>query len=698
MKFKAAVNLIKFVLKLLPIKKWNYIHIIRQHYGSLIGKNVFLYGKYQLKLSKTKLDLDLLRTCKREKIIPDFVRFKIPSTHQHHRQAINNCYEQMVIHELKLKKCKLSRLYRIIRNFKTLICLDLNHLHICRVERIIHRIVASKELEIKESHQNKLNKFRNKQRPASEPNKSTLSPITNLSKRILTDKEISILENGLNFVLPADKFDEMTFISNIETFFVELLGHCTDKRDYEEKDVDEEIKYNLTPIQLQYANKIRSVCNNFRHNADKVMTKHKHESVEFKRILNDLSKDKSILIARPDKGKGIVIIDKEDYNNKMLQILNDRNTFEIVEVDETITQEDRLMRKLKQLRNEGFITEKEFNFCRPRGSQPARIYGLPKIHKLGAPLRPIVSASGTFNYKLAKLLANKLDYLRKNESIIKDTFTFVDELRSLKFDNSRIKLISFDITSLFTNVPLNRTIQIILDKMYGSEHTCTYSSLKRDDWCRLCKNRYEMKYLLETSTKETEFIFNNKIYSQINGIAMGSPLGPLFADIYVNYLEERLWPRLKRNGLLYWRRYVDDTFAIVEKDANVEKIIDILNSFDNYIVFTFEEENNNTLPFLDIHITKLPNNVITEDKYYHSYNKSTNQPDSKPNTPLTHKSAENMITQVNKSDAGSDRILPDPTIRQNPIGFLETELNWNPTRKIPSVVANFMSDLSSYFL
>ncbi|CAF1477303.1 unnamed protein product [Adineta ricciae] len=225
--------------------------------------------------------------------------------HQHHRRATNDCYEQMMIHELKLKKCKLSRLYRMVRNFKALICLDLYHLHTCRVDRINHRIVASKELEIKENHQNKLNKFRNKQRPANELNKSTLSPITNPSKRILTDKEISILENGLNFVLPTDKFDEMTFISNIEAFFVELLGHYIDKRDYEEKDVDEKIKYNLTPIQLQFANRVRSVCNTF------------------------------------------------------------LNTFEIVEVDETITQEDKLIRKLKQLRNEGFITEKEFNFCRP---------------------------------------------------------------------------------------------------------------------------------------------------------------------------------------------------------------------------------------------------------------------------------------------------------------------------------------------
>jgi hypothetical protein len=86
----------------------------------------------------------------------------------------------------------------------------------------------------------------------------------------------------LNFFLPDNKFDEMTFYSSIETFFVELLGHCTDKKDYEEKDAEEEIKYNLTPTHLQCANKIRSACNNFRKNANQIINSHKHETIQFK--------------------------------------------------------------------------------------------------------------------------------------------------------------------------------------------------------------------------------------------------------------------------------------------------------------------------------------------------------------------------------------------------------------------------------
>ena len=104
-----------------------------------------------------------------------------------------------------------------------------------------------------------------------------------------------------------------------------------------------------------------------------------------------------------------------------------------------------------------------------------------------------------------------------------------------------------------------------------------------------------MKYLLETSTRETNFIFNEKLYSHINGIAMGSPLGPLFANMDINYLENRLLRRLKKNGIIFWRRFVDDIFVIIRTDAHINSIIEILNSFNQDIVFIYEQELNNSL-------------------------------------------------------------------------------------------------------
>ncbi|CAF2109929.1 unnamed protein product [Rotaria magnacalcarata] len=85
---------------------------------------------------------------------------------------------------------------------------------------------------------------------------------------------------------------------------------------------------------------------------------------------------------------------------------------------------------------------------------------------------------------------------------------------------------------------------------------------------------------------------------------MGSPLGPLLADIYINYLESKLKRRLEENGVLYWKRFVDDCFVLVNENTDIKKLLDILNSFDVDIQFTVETEKNNSISFLDILITR----------------------------------------------------------------------------------------------
>ena len=144
---KAAVNSIRFLLKLLPIRKENYLQIIRQQYGPYVSNNVFYYGKTQLRICKVKLDLKFLKQCKIENIIPKFVQFKVPSTHLRYRRAIENCYKQILVKEIKSKSRELSRLFRHNRNPKSLIDLDLQHIHLCRVERIINELVAQKAVK-----------------------------------------------------------------------------------------------------------------------------------------------------------------------------------------------------------------------------------------------------------------------------------------------------------------------------------------------------------------------------------------------------------------------------------------------------------------------------------------------------------------------------------------------------------------------
>ena len=90
-----------------------------------------------------------------------------------------------------------------------------------------------------------------------------------------------------------------------------------------------------------------------------------------------------------------------------------------------------------------------------------RIYGLPKIHKDGAPLRPIVNTIGGPTYLLAKFLALKLKPLvGRTDSFVKDSSSFVNELKEVKLSPDD-KLVSFDVVSLFTKIPINEAIEVI---------------------------------------------------------------------------------------------------------------------------------------------------------------------------------------------------------------------------------------------
>ena len=118
------------------------------------------------------------------------------------------------------------------------------------------------------------------------------------------------------------------------------------------------------------------------------------------------------------------------------------------------------------------------------------------------------------------------------------------------------------------------------------------------------------KQLLTLTLESSCFVFNNVYYKQIDGVAMGSPLGPTFANLFLVYFEN-MW--LDKCPLQfkpkYYRRYVDDIFLMFENQDHVKKCLKYMNSRHQNIKFTFEEEHNNKIAFLDISITRVGNKL-----------------------------------------------------------------------------------------
>ena len=165
-------------------------------------------------------------------------------------------------------------------------------------------------------------------------------------------------------------------------------------------------------------------------------------------------------------------------------------------------------------------------------------------------------------------------------------------------------------SNLFTNVPLDFTINLILKKVYGKKMVKT--KLKKE----------ELKELLEMCTKELHFTFNDKIYQQTDGVCMGSPLGPVLANAFMVHLEETIVPKLE-DSMPVWRRYVDDTFTLVKK-GKLDEIVAALNNFHPNITFTHEIEQGGKMAFLDDLIKKKKKieqsrEVLTENRQTTAY-------------------------------------------------------------------------------
>ena len=144
------------------------------------------------------------------------------------------------------------------------------------------------------------------------------------------------------------------------------------------------------------------------------------------------------MILRPDKGNGVVILNRKDYICDMNNIINDRSKLKLLTADPTSLRECQLQRFLRKLKNEGIFNEDADKSIYPTGSRPARMYGLPKLHKIFDSItvfRPTLSSIETYNYQLAKYLGKLLDDVTPNDHSAKDIFSFVEELKTVSVTN-----------------------------------------------------------------------------------------------------------------------------------------------------------------------------------------------------------------------------------------------------------------------
>ena len=165
----------------------------------------------------------------------------------------------------------------------------------------------------------------------------------------------------------------------------------------------------------------------------------------------------------------------------------------------------------------------------PTSCVPPKFYGLPKIHKTGNPLRPVVSSRGSVMYGVAKVISKVLKPLvGKYPHHIQSTGDFVSKAKRLTLQTGDC-LLSYDVTSPFTSVPIDPALNIIKDQLEKDE--------KLND--RTALSVQNIMELLGFCLHNTYFSFQNKFYEQVEGVAMGSPASPIVANMYMECFEEK---------------------------------------------------------------------------------------------------------------------------------------------------------------
>lgn len=260
---------------------------------------------------------------------------------------------------------------------------------------------------------------------------------------------------------------------------------------------------------------------------------------------------------------------------------------------------------LRRWERDEHITRRFRLRLQPQCFAPPQLYGLPKIHKEGTPLRPIVSAIGSPTYNIAKFLTKTISPLTgKSDSFIRNSSDFAERVRNTTLDVSE-KMVSFDVVSLFTKVPVPEAIDVISHRLHQDETLDERTSLPPTEICQA----------IDLCLHSTYFQFEDSFFEQREGAAMGSPLSPAVANIFMESLEERALNTTALKPSM-WIRYVDDTFVIwPHGDAELERFHQHLNQQNPSIKFTMEEERENQLPFLDVLVRKEGNNHLRTSVY-----------------------------------------------------------------------------------
>ena len=544
-----------------------------------LKKNFRKQESLRKKIIECKWSLKFNKFCVNEELLPNYSYFNL-----HDQAAINTnftCeYRWYLVNRQIDEKCQLLKEHE--RDLEITLDEIKNYNYSeedkRRVQHAIDQEIQNSDLCTETRILKKLNKLYR----GNVILKKDSDSFINLSKYELTATEKEFLNLGLNYHL-QQKYDKLTKETEIEALYQNLLR----LEEQNKIEIDPRLPDQLT----SEATKHRNVPN---HNS---LPSHLRQAAK------SLRQNKDIVIKRADKSQTYVIMDKEDYERKLNSILSDSTKFKKISKDPTNSVKQKANKLISTLN----AAQQDKHLPKIVGDyKPGYIYGTAKTHKPNNPLRPIISQIPTSTYELSKSINSIISPYIPNQFSLTSSDDFIDLIHS---NTAKGMIASLDVESLFTNVPIHETVEIIIKQSYNHKNLPPP---------KMPKNI--LRELLILCTTESPFIGpNDQLYQQINGVAMGSCLGPTFAAFYMGNLEQEVFSESPSIKPTIYARYVDDVFLLVE---NKEHLVTLKTIFESRSIlkFTYEMNCDNRLPFLDILVDNNNQNKFGTKVYRKSTN------------------------------------------------------------------------------
>ncbi|XP_058816722.1 uncharacterized protein LOC131680001 [Topomyia yanbarensis] len=493
------------------------------------------------------------------------------------KKAILNIEINQTFHKIKSLKHELSKIQLRLTNatnndIATRFITTQNQSFESRKESLKHKSTAKINLLITRS---------------ASPNNSipTLNEkaIFNATTVTVPPDTLALLSLGPKFSLPVTNIKQIPFYHLLAD--VEAILHVSPDQAVQDRN------------RCQVATQIQNYISKAKHNEYKSPLHDfcKHATTTTAKFLTE---HQDICILEADKGNRTVIMYKKEYDNKMYALLNEP-AYQTVSKDPTPSVQRQNNSLITRLLNLKLIDTKTSMRLKSNTAVCPRIYGQPKAHKPNLPLRPVVPNITAPTYQLAKFIGSILKSSFHSEYNTPDSFQFTEYIQQVTLPPDYV-LVSFDVVSLYTNIPTELvTHDIIMDWRNIKVHTNINLDLFLE--------------LVEFCIKSSYFRFREKHYKQTFGTAMGSPLSPILADIIMENLLQTSIKRLPFT-IPVIRKYVDDLFLALPKDK-VQQTLDTFNAYNQHLQFTKEEEIDNKLPFLDTVVTRHSDQTLSTRWY-----------------------------------------------------------------------------------